>query len=79
MPYIKREEKVFPLLSELNNETDPGILNWTITSILLATEPKRYKDFNKLIGVLESCKLEFYRRAVAVYEDEKIKENGDVY
>ena len=30
-------------------------------------------------GVVECVKLEFYRRAVAAYEDEKCKENGDVY
>jgi hypothetical protein len=28
--------------------------------------------------VLESVKLEFYRRAVAAYEDNKIVENGDI-
>jgi len=32
-----------------------------------------------VIGALEACKLEFYRRAVVPYEDKKIKENGDVY
>lgn len=79
MPYIKKEQQKFPLLSDLSSITHAGFLNWAITKILLATQPKRYEDFNKLIGVLECCKLEFYRRAVAVYEDKKIKDNGDVY
>ena len=30
-------------------------------------------------GALESAKLEFYRRVVAPYEDEKMNLNGDVY
>lgn len=56
-----------------------GELNYIITKLLLATDPYNYNDYNTLIGVLECCKLEFYRRAVAVYEDTKIKKNGDVY
>ncbi len=36
-------------------------------------------DFNALIGVLESAKLELYRRMIAPYEDVKMKENGDCY
>jgi len=30
------------------------------------------------MGVLESCKLEFYRQVVAPYEDFKKKEHGSV-
>ena len=56
-----------------------GHLNYIITRLLLNTEPVNYKDFNAIIGVLESVKLEFYRRKVSLYEDIKIKENGDVY
>jgi predicted DNA-binding protein with PD1-like motif len=38
-----------------------------------------YHNYNKAIGVLESVKLEFYRREVASYENKKIKENDDIY
>lgn len=31
-----------------------------------------------VLGMLECCKMELYRRHVAPYEDEKIIENGDV-
>jgi hypothetical protein len=34
---------------------------------------------NDIIGALEACKLEFYRRLVSHYEDIKIRSNGDVY
>lgn len=34
---------------------------------------------SEIIGALECCKLELYRRIAAPYEDIKIGENGDVY
>ena len=64
----------------------PGELNYKITTVMLEylkrishNRKLSYADYNVVIGVLESAKLEFYRRAVSKYEDEKIKENGDVY
>jgi hypothetical protein len=84
MPYIDAESR-----SELDStmgidgiitfKPTPGELNYIITKLLLATEPKCYRDFNELVGVLECCKLEFYSRAVRKYEDEKIAQNGDIY
>jgi hypothetical protein len=90
MPYIHQHEKdeIDALLDELLeflaiNTKDiskaSGSLNYIITKILLDTEPQKYSEYNTLVGVLECCKLEFYRRAVVAYEDAKIKENGDVY
>jgi hypothetical protein len=32
----------------------------------------------RVIGALENCKMELYRRKIAPYEDIKIEENGDV-
>ena len=37
-----------------------------------------YQAINDVIGALECCKLELYRRQVAPYEDQKIEENGDI-
>jgi hypothetical protein len=90
VPYISQQGKdeLAPYLEGLFNHlalnTDDiskssGTLNYIITEILLATEPRKYSEYNALVGVLECCKLEFYRRAMAAYEDEKIQENGDVY
>jgi len=39
----------------------------------------KYKTFESIIGMLESAKLEFYRRLMASYEDKKKEENGDVF
>ncbi len=82
MPYIKREdrkrfdENLFNLFP-----TTPGELNFVITQIILgyAELQTSYQKINDVIGVLECAKLEFYRRFAAPYEDEKIKQNGDVY
>ncbi len=41
--------------------------------------PENYDNYNTVIGVLESMKLEMYRRTVAPYEDLKVQENGDVF
>ena len=83
MPYIEQEDRAFLCKLMFNilqfDKLTAGDLNYCITKLLLAQEPKRYEDYNRLIGVLECVKLEFYRRAVALYEDMKIKENGDVY
>jgi len=81
MPYINNtdREKFKAVLANLPLSMTEGELNYLITQILVQTNPKSYTDYNGLIGVLECCKLEFYRRAITVYEDKKIEENGDVY
>ena len=86
MPYIKKpdRERLDPKIQELAQTINPdqraGELNYSITKLLLALKGAgKYKDYNELIGALESAKLEFYRRQVGPYEDEKVRENGDVY
>ena len=59
-----------------------GELNYCITTLIrvyMQDKVKNYALFNSVVGALESCKLEFYRRIVAPYENTKIEENGDVY
>lgn len=79
MPYIKMKQR--DEMSEGRLPVDIGELNYAITSLVLDYLPSnpRYSDYNSVVGVLESAKLEFYRRAVATYENQKIFENGDVY
>ena len=85
MPYIKQERR-----DAMRNTLEPkpdvpqnaGELNYVFTSILLGYIERKglcYQTINDIIGALEGAKLEFYRRAVAPYEDTKIKENGDAY
>ena len=87
MPYIKMEdrpkyEKPLKELIELikGHPVDQmdGQLNYIITRILKEAYPLRYFNINRAVGVLECCKLEYYRRVAAPYEDTKIEQNGDV-
>ena len=65
-----------------NPPTTPGELNFVLSQViheyLDRVETPSYRDHNDVIGVLESLKLEYYRRAVAIYEDSKMLENGDI-
>jgi len=82
MPYINPDradylsDKIYELSRNIHNL---GELNYVITKLLLSEAPAIYSDFAALIGTLECAQLEFYRRAVAPYEDKKRAENGDVY
>lgn len=81
MPYIKEGAR-WELSGQRKTE-NPGELNYQLTLIineyLRRRHGRSYTGVNEVVGVLECVKQEFYRRVVAPYEDQKIKENGDVY
>jgi hypothetical protein len=92
MPYIKEKDRSnLSNLTATIKGTDiktAGELNYLLTELCLSFITSqnidggysaRYQNYNDIVGALEGCKLEFYRRAVAPYEDDKIHENGDVY
>lgn len=85
MPYIKIEDrerlKSFTQHMEGLEIRTPGELNYLLTLLThtyLNSKPESYQMYNDALGALEGAKLELYRRHVALYENEKIKENGDV-
>lgn len=87
MPYIKARnrkkyekilEELVKILKTLPPEEIDGELNYVVTKILKGIYPLRYFHINKAVGVLECIKLEYYRRVAVPYEDQKIKEAGDV-
>lgn len=79
MPYIKTEDR---RQLEKRGAVTAGELNYLFTKTalryLLNTKVD-YQHYNDIVGALECCKLEFYRRQIAHYEDEKRKLNGDVF
>lgn len=80
MPYVKWEQRDELDMGAVPN--DVGELNYTLTTQVLrflGPVTISYKGINEAIGALECAKLELYRRLAAPYEDEKIKQNGDVY
>ena len=76
MPYLKPKQRSKSSLK------DVGDLNFRIHELieiyLSGKDAIKYEEYNSVIGVLESVKLEFYRRAVSPYEDAKLVENGDI-
>ena len=79
MPYIKREAQ-WELLNRAPETA--GELNFLFTiqaKEYIKVKGESYQTYNDIIGALEGCKMELYRRLVAAYEDKKIVENGDVY
>ena len=95
MPYIteakrkKYQNAISEIVHNLNIENGAiqgfypvGDLNYIISEIINQTIQRqglRYQNVNAVVGALECCKLEMYRRLIAPYEDEKIESNGDVY
>ena len=67
MPYILMEDR----------PKYEGSLS-TLIATLKEAYLLRYFNINRAMGVLEACKLEYYRRVAAPYEDTMIQTNGDV-
>lgn len=90
MPYIDpdRRKDLDPFLKSICEavvHVSEGEMNYVLSRLMLAhvthdglLKPS-YADYEAAIGLLECVKLELYRRAVAVYEDRKVRENGDVF
>jgi hypothetical protein len=87
MPYISQSnrtkiEDVIRGTIDYDEILSPGHLNFAISKMLevyWANVGHRYQTINDILGALEGAKLEFYRRVAVPYEEQKIKENGDIY
>lgn len=91
MPYIEQHLREFvdPHVHQLadavgnvtKTETEmAGVLNYSITTLINKLYPRiRYWKLALIIGILVTIILEFYRRRGVPYEDEKIKEHGEVF
>ena len=87
MPYISQEARAAITDEWGNNQRRPpetlGELNYLITKICLAWladyTGESYGTYAAVVGMLETVKLELYRRAVVPYEQAKCELNGDVY
>jgi len=90
MPYIKNKKRMeiyedndihgYPVIYPDKIEC-AGDLNYAITILVrlyIQSKGENYQAHNDVMGALEGCKLETYRRVTALLEDLKIKENGDV-
>ena len=91
MPYITQDKRdvldstinqlhrlLVGLESDDENNNTEGNLNYVITRLLQMCYGTSYREINDAIGMLECCKLEFYRKVAAPYEDQKEFENGTI-
>ena len=91
MPYLKSKDrntinstggdKIANYFAKLDAKNMAGALNYLNFKIVkkwIEKNEKRYWIFALIVGTLVCCILEIYRRLIAPYENQKIKENGDV-
>jgi uncharacterized protein DUF6899 len=85
MPYIDKGRRaafdsyVDELVDSVGRTgNQPGDLNYIISRLLTETRKRSYSSYNEAVGILECAKIEFYRRVVSEYEDEKIVANADL-
>jgi len=92
MPYIKQDKRseldpaidtLYQALVKLQVDDEmnnmEGNLNYAITKLLsMVYSSPSYREINDAIGMLECCKLEYYRKVAVPYESQKEVENGEV-
>lgn len=87
MPYIpqKRRDIIHNKLTKEGSTWTPsnaGDLNYLFSTFIdnyLVEKGIRYAYINEMIGALECCKIELYRKIASPYEDQVIFSNGEVY
>jgi len=82
MPYIKQEDRqdmdiVVDYMIGYKVKPD-GKLNYILYKFCKEMIKPSYNNYKNYIAELTECAEEIRRRILSKYEDEKIKENGDV-
>jgi hypothetical protein len=82
MPYIKKENRegmdyVIEAMNEAGVQAN-GDLNYILYKFCKDSVKPSYNNYKNFCGELRQCATEIERRLLGPYEDEKIKENGDV-
>lgn len=87
MPYLLPEDRTRIVNSSkelitINAINSAGDLQYAIAEMIhsyLFRTGLSYQNCNNIMGALAGAQMEFYRKVVAPYEDEKIELNGKVY
>ena len=83
MPYIPKEDR--PPLDEIVRALvqaeagTSGRLNYVLFKFCLSTVKPSYTGYRNFIGELAESAAEIRRRLLSPYEDQKIRENGEVH
>jgi len=78
MPYIPQADRD-RLDYPGNDPHTPGELAYVLTKTIIAYKAEHgstYEGLSSILGVIESVKLEFVRKAINPYENFKIERNG---
>ncbi len=84
MPYIIRERRdVFDnalkvLAGEVNSEGELNYCIYKLSMLLIERIGESYSNLSMCSSAMEHAKLEWYRKMLVPYEEEKIRENGDI-
>ena len=90
MPYITLDQRdmydcdideIVDSLSKAKEQDVPGHLNYIIFTIVyrfLKKKGIRYHRLNYLLGAIQCCWAEIYRRLAAPYENKAADKNGDI-
>ena len=80
MPYItqSRRDEITFTDTPINSPGELNYMFWKLSKHYIRVKGIRYQTYNDIIGALECCKQEIYRREIADYEEETIQRNGDV-
>ena len=83
MPYIKSDERTAldPIVRQLGEwcpADKPGKLVYVLYSYFLHYVPRCFFSFCVFFGAMVLTLFEVYRRIVSKYENDKVRENGDV-
>ena len=82
MPYIKQDrrpsmDRVVDVMLEEGVVVN-GDLNYILFAFCKRFVDPSYNNYKNYCGELRQCATEIERKLLGPYEDEKIKENGDV-
>ena len=83
MPYIKQDKRkkleiLLRMMKKLDIKAD-GDLNYILYTYCLRYTNRSYNDLKNYIAELTECAEEIRRRVLGLYENEKIRLNGDIY
>ena len=84
MPYITPDRRavfdqaLHELALEVQNQGELNYCIYKLSRLITHRMGKSYSNLSMCSSAMEHAKLEWYRKVLAPYEDEKIRENGDI-
>ncbi len=84
MPYITQDRRdVFDsalaqLAGKVQNEGELNYCIYKLSRLIILRIGESYSNLSMCSSAMEHAKLEWYRKVLGPYEDEKIRENGDI-